>query len=254
MNPDTAIASVEYFYRRMYWQAPAAITHSTPDYTLTYSGVAWLSSVNQLWLHRPEALDDPLLAYARYFFAHSGAEYDIVLPALPGARPERSAWLADRRFVERAADPIYALHGPPRPRHIHPTARIIRAREEHQEVLLQALYSTFFVGPEIGRCLARAEHFHDPTIRHYLAYVDGDVAACTTILLNGAVAGVWNVGTLHPYRQQGLASTLLRQALAEAAADGYADSVLIASPMGRPLYEEMGYRWVGSTVHYGPAD
>jgi GNAT superfamily N-acetyltransferase len=251
MNLDTAFANVEYFYRRVYWQAPSAITHSTPDYTLTYSGVTWLNSANQLWLHRPAALDEQLLAYTRYFFAHYGAEYDIVFP---DTAPDLPVWLGERRFVERAANPIYALHGPPRPRYTHPTARIIRAGLDHQPELLQVLYSTFFMGPEIGRCLIREDQFGDPAIRHYLAYVNNDVAACATLLLNGAVAGVWNVGTLRPYRQQGLASAILRRALAEAAAEGYADSILVASPMGRSLYEEMGYRQVGSTCHYGSAD
>jgi GNAT superfamily N-acetyltransferase len=251
MDLTTAVANVEYFYRRIYWQAPTAITHATADYTLSYSGVTWLNSVNQLWLHRPEALDEPLLAYTRYFFANYGADYDVVFP---DTKPDLPTWLADRRFAERATNPIYALHGPPRPHHTHPTARIIRAGVEHQTALLQVLYGTFFMGPEVGRCLVRAEQFDDPAVRHYLAYVNGDVAACTTLLLNGSVAGVWNVGTLRPYRQQGLASAILTRALAEAAADGYAESILVASPMGRSLYEEMGYLQVGRTCHYGPAE
>jgi hypothetical protein len=125
MDLTTAVTNVEYFYRRIYWQAPSAITHSTANYTLSYSGVTWLNSVNQLWLHRPEALDESLFAYTRYFFAHYGAEYDIVFP---DATPDLPAWLADRRFEERATNPIYALHGPPRPRYTHPTARSTRAR------------------------------------------------------------------------------------------------------------------------------
>jgi hypothetical protein len=44
------------------------------------------------------------------------------------------------------------------------------------------------------------------------------------------------------------ASALLRQALTIAISDGYPDSVLIASPMGRPLYEEMGYEFVGDAL------
>jgi hypothetical protein len=29
------------------------------------------------------------------------------------------------------------------------------------------------MGPEIGRCAVRPEHFSDPSIRHYLAYIHG---------------------------------------------------------------------------------
>jgi predicted acetyltransferase len=84
--------------------------------------------------------------------------------------------------------------------------------------------------------------------------VDEDAAACATIMVSDSVAGVWNVGTLRPFRRQGLASAILMQALVEAAEEGYADSVLVASPMGRSLYEEMGFRLIGNTYHYGPLD
>ncbi len=123
-----------------------------------------------------------------------------------------------------------------------------------KQELLDVLYGTFFMGPEIGRCAVRNEHFSDPSIRHYLAYVQSEVAACATILLHDGVAGVWNVGTLRNFRRQGVASALLIHALTAAIEDGYPDSVLIASPMGRPLYEEMGYQLVGSALFYGPGE
>ena len=78
MDLSTALASIEFFYRRTYWDAPTAITRSTPDYTLTYSGVTWLHSINQLWLHHPEALDNRLLGRAAQFFREYGAEYSVI--------------------------------------------------------------------------------------------------------------------------------------------------------------------------------
>ncbi len=251
MEFRTALAGVEFFYRRVYWQSPGAVTHSTPDYTLTYSGVTWLHSINQLWLHRPEALDDTLLKYAGAFFANYNAEYSIVFPDAP---LDPAGWLLDRRFVERAVNPIYALHGLPHPPHTNTSLRIVRAGEAHKEMLLQMLYSVFFIGPEIGRCLVRPGQFEDSAIRHYLAFVGDEPAACTTLLLDGETAGIWNVGTMRAYRRQGLAATLVAHALAEAADAGCNQSVLVASPMGRPLYEAMGYQRVGSTYHYGLTD
>jgi GNAT superfamily N-acetyltransferase len=255
---QSALIAVEDFYRRIYWEAPTAITHSTDTHTLTYSGEAWLDSVNQLWLHRTEALSDSMLEAAAHFFAPYNANYNIVFADNYSEveRSETMLWLNDRHCVERASLPIYILRGLPRPRHVNREAHIVRVTSEQQQTLLRVLYDSFFIGPEIGRCLVRAEHFADATdtIRHYLAYADSVPAACVTLLLKDGIAGVWNVGTLRPYRRQGLASAALMAALVEAAQDGCPDSVLLASPLGRSLYEEMGYQCIGNVHFYGLFD
>ncbi len=252
MDLSTAQAAIEDFYRRIYWQGPGAVTQSTPDYTLSYSGVTWLHSINQLWLHHPETLDDDLLALAHHFFTRHRAEYSVVV--MESQPPRLVPWLAERRYTERFTSPIYALHGLPRPFNIHREVRVVRACAEQQHELLEVLYGVFFMGPEIARRIVRPEHFVDPSIRHYLAYVGREPAACATIMLDAHIAGVWNVGTLRHYRKQGIAAALLMYALIEAATDGCPDSVLVASPMGRPLYEEMGYQLLGTGYHYGPPD
>ena len=252
MELNTALASVEDFYRRIYWQAPTATTQPHDTFTLTYSGVPWLESVNQLWIHRAEALNDKLLDESANFFGSRRAEYNIVLTE---DVPEPfTTWLAARRYAERSYNPIYALHGLPRAQNPHREVSIVRVGEELRQTMLDVLYATFFLGPELGRCAVRSEHFSEPTIRHYLAFVDGNVAACATLMLKDSVAGVWNVGTLREYRRQGIASALLMHTLTEAAANGYPDSVLVASAMGRSLYEELGYQLVGNSVFYGPID
>ena len=252
MDLKTALASVEHFYRRIYWQAPTATTRTYTSYTLSYSGIPWLESVNQLWLHDANTLDDALLEQAAAFFGDQRAEYSVVLTE--EAPAPSTQWLTARRYSERSSNPIYALQGLPRAHNPHREATLMRASVDQQQVLLDVLYATFFLGPELGRCAVRADHFSDPTIRHYLAYVEGKVAACATVLLKDSVAGVWNVGTLREYRRQGIASALLMHALTEAAADGCRDSVLVASAMGRSLYEQMGYQLIGTSLFYGPTD
>ncbi|MEP7288088.1 MAG: GNAT family N-acetyltransferase [Chloroflexota bacterium] len=249
MDLSDAAVSVEMFYRRIYWQAPSAITYNTPDYTLTYSGTPWLHSINQLWLHNPHALNRGLLEAAAAFFKSYRAEYSIVFTEPEPL--ERAQWLTDSHYSERASNPIFGLRGLPRPHYLHREAEIIQATAQHQTELLNILYGTFFMGPEIGRYAVRTEHFTDSMIRHYLAYVGNEVAACATVLLNDHIAGIWNVGTLRPFRRQGVASALLMRVLTDAAAEGCPNSVLVASTMGRPLYEEMDYRFLGNTLFYG---
>ncbi len=246
----SAFLNIEAFYRQVYWGAPTATTVRTDRYTLSYSGVGWLHSVNQLWLHSPAVLEETYLRLATRFFRRYDAEYSIVFtePLMDGV----AAWLRDGGYSERLSTPILMLDGLPRPRYIGSEAQIVRAGVSEQHDLLHVMYSAFYIGPEIARCIVRPEQFDDPATRHYVLYVAGEPVCCATVLLSGGVAGVWNVGTLRGFRRRGLASALLVYALTEAAADGYSLSVLLASPMGRPLYEEMGYRAIGSTVFYGP--
>jgi GNAT superfamily N-acetyltransferase len=243
--------SIEHFYRKIYWSVPSSITHDIGDCTLSYSGVTWLHSINQLWVRNTAALNAEMLKVAAKFFKRYGADYSIVFV---DNDPQPTAhWLMDHHYVERSADPIYGLCGLPRLQHMHRDLVVERATVAQQNEFLNILYATFFMGPEIGRCAVRAEHFEDDTVRHYLAYVQGEVAACMTILLgNNQIAGVWNVGTLRPFRKQGVAATLLMRALADAASDGYRNSVLVASPMGRPLYESLGFKSLGSALFYSP--
>ena len=249
MNLEQALASVENFYRRIYWEAPNALTRRTSDYTLSFSGVTWLNNLNQFWLHRPAVLDDPLLEHADEFFGQHHAQYSIIFSAQDLARLGK--WLAKRGFAEQGYNPIYGLSGLPRPRNASRETTIVRAGIEQRQTLMDMLYNTFFVGPELARCAIRSEHFSDPSVRHYLAYVDGSLAGCATIILEGSIASVWNVGTLHQFRRRGIASALVFQMLVDAAADGCPESVLVPSEMGRPLYEEMGFRQLGESLFYG---
>jgi GNAT superfamily N-acetyltransferase len=252
MDFHDAVASVVYFYRHIYWQAPSAATVETPDYTFSYSGITWLHSINQMWLHSPDALNEDTLQSAKRFFSPHRAEYSIIFPE---AQPTgQDHWITNHGYYERSKDPILVLEGLPRPHHTHRELNVVLARPDQQQTMLDVLYATFFMGPEIGRCAVRQEHFSDPTIRHYLAYVDDTVAGCITLLLDNGIAGVWNVGTLRQFRRQGIAAAMLMRTLAEAAAEGYHASVLISSPMGRPLYEELGYRQIGSNLFFGPGE
>ena len=245
-----AVTSLEDFYRRIHWTAPTAITHIMPGYTLTYSGVTWLHSLNQLWLHRIDALTDEVLALTQDFFGQYGAEYSIVYNA--SEQPEITFWLTNRGYTERVTSPFFLLRGLPRPENPNRDVEIAPVTVEQQQTLLETLYSTFFVGPEVGRCMVRPEHADDPTIHHYLAYLNGEVTGCATTLLANEVAGVWNVATLRQFRKLGIASALLMRILVDSADAGCPDSVLAASPMGRALYEQMGYQQVGTTYFYGP--
>jgi hypothetical protein len=120
-----------------------AITRSTPDYTLTYSGITWLHSINQLWLHHPkhwiiDCWDGLLSSFANTarIQRHFAQESPIQL----------ARWMSTRHYMERAANPIYALHGLPHPRFICHDLEIKLVTVEQQQELLDVLYGTFLWG------------------------------------------------------------------------------------------------------------
>ncbi len=93
---------------------------------------------------------------------------------------------------------------------------------------------------------ARAFAGLDPARFHvYAAEVDGRPASVLMTSDHDGNCGVDAVATLPRARRRGLAGDLLRHALVDARERGCETSTLIATPMGRPVYERIGYRPLG---------
>lgn len=89
----------------------------------------------------------------------------------------------------------------------------------------------------IGRALVRwHEGYHA-----YLALEDGRPAATLAIHDHDGDAHVTLVGTLEAARGRGLATLLMRQALADARERGCSTTTLVATKMGHPVYARLGY-------------
>lgn len=85
----------------------------------------------------------------------------------------------------------------------------------------------------------------------YLGYVDGRpvTTAKTVIVGNNLYVGL--VATLPEFQKRGYAEAVMRHSLEAARkASGLKRTILHATPMGAPLYEEMGYGKVASFVAF----
>lgn len=82
-------------------------------------------------------------------------------------------------------------------------------------------------------------------VRPLVALADGTPVACAAVLVCDADAYLCFVAVAPEARGRGLASELVRRALATARHDGATTSTLEASAMGRPIYAGMGYREIG---------
>jgi ribosomal protein S18 acetylase RimI-like enzyme len=82
----------------------------------------------------------------------------------------------------------------------------------------------------------------DDRWRHFVGSLGGEAVSTTTIFRTGAVAGVYFVATRPAFRRQGFGSAITTHGLNDARARGANAAVLASSPMGRHIYEELGFR------------
>jgi GNAT superfamily N-acetyltransferase len=96
-----------------------------------------------------------------------------------------------------------------------------------------------------GRLERAIAHLPPDAVRPWGAGDGGEIEAVVMTLEHGEDACVWFVATAPQARRRGLASRLIRTALADSRQRGATSTTLWASAMGAPVYERLGYRPVG---------
>jgi GNAT superfamily N-acetyltransferase len=85
---------------------------------------------------------------------------------------------------------------------------------------------------------------------HYLARLDGEPVAATSLFPEAGVAGIYNVGTLPEARGRGIAAALVATALRDARDAGYRAATLQSSEMGFRVYQRLGFFQCCTYSHY----
>jgi len=80
----------------------------------------------------------------------------------------------------------------------------------------------------------------------YVARAGGDPVGCLLMSDHGSNSDVEWVAVAPEARGRGLSGKLLAHALADAAERGLETSTLVSTKLGRPVYERLGYRGLGS--------
>ncbi len=78
--------------------------------------------------------------------------------------------------------------------------------------------------------------------RHYVGALDDTPVATATVFFAADVAGLYFVSTLPAFRGRGIGAAISRTALVAARDLGYGVGVLGSSPMGKRVYERLGFR------------
>lgn len=98
------------------------------------------------------------------------------------------------------------------------------------------------------------DNLADPLVRHYAIIADNlPVVRGRNLWLDSAHSYVSRIYTAGAYRRRGLARILMQRLLADDRARGAHWSILTASTMGSRLYEDLGYRSLGSIHVFHPA-
>jgi GNAT superfamily N-acetyltransferase len=119
--------------------------------------------------------------------------------------------------------------------------------------VLDLLERGFGMPPELTRERLPLAMLFLPSARTWLASVDGVDVSTAFEYVDGDAAGVYNVATPEEHRGQGHGTTATAQAVAHAFAAGADCVYLQSSPMGRSVYERLGFVTRESWQQWMPA-
>lgn len=77
---------------------------------------------------------------------------------------------------------------------------------------------------------------------HYLARLDGEIIAISSVVYLAGVAGIYNVATLEKARGKGIGTAITKQPLLEAKSKGYQLAILHSSELGFNVYKNIGFQ------------
>lgn len=121
-----------------------------------------------------------------------------------------------------------------------PTAEVVG-------VMLAGFEFPDFVGDPLLRAFGA---FGSEVIFHVIARLDGEAVSTGSVFVTGSTAGIYNIATVQSARRQGIGYAVTATLMNLARDRGCTDAVLMASPMGRPTYERLGFVEVCQTPQY----
>jgi len=199
---------------------------------------------------------DALFPLVRRFYVERGTPFSIWTRAHADADTE--AALRARGFELFTSMPGMALLADPGTR-CEPAGLVIRpARDDAGRRAYAhvsgAAYATYSAPAEYNDdAFARLESVCAPHMQGFVGYLDDQPVAAAALYVTHGVAGIGWVGTVPEQRGHGYGEAVTWSAIREGFRRRATFANLQASPMGRPIYERMGFITVTEyRVLFGP--
>jgi len=234
--------------RRLFELDPNAEVEAGPGWVFG-AGSAPHPVISNTAFRGDDALDaGELIARAREFFSARGRGFSVWGRAGVAADDDLFATAEAAGLQDVYAMPEMVLRAPTEERPLPPGAELRRLTSAEQAGeywrVATASYASLGFPPEIFAGYSD----HAPLLREnvaaFLAHLDGEPVAIAMTIVSGGVAGVYWVGTLEAARGKGLGRAVTEAAANAGFALGAELASLQASPMGRPIYEAIGYETI----------
>ncbi len=169
------------------------------------------------------------------------------LPALICFPPEvddtAEAMIARRGYELAIPHPGMSLYPIPRPSDAPDDLQIKPVKDDRDLKLFQETAVAGFGMPfSLPQHLLSTRFRDHPNVSMFLGYVDGKPVTTSCLVVSGPIAGVYWVSTVPDYRRRGFGMAMSWHAVKTGQALGCEIATLQASAMGRPVYEQMGFR------------
>jgi hypothetical protein len=188
---------------------------------------------------------EKLIARARAFFGERGRGFSLwVRGGLPEDRDlATAAAAAGLQSVYEMPEMI--LKEPVETRPL-PSGAELRQVTSHAEVddywrIAAESYVSLGFPPEVFGFYTDHAGLLAENVAAFIAYLDGDPVSIAMTIVSHGVAGIYWVGSLEQARGKGLGRAVTAAATSAGFSIGADIASLQASPMGKPIYLEMGY-------------
>lgn len=189
-----------------------------------------------------------LVARARAFFATRGRGFSVWVRGDQAEDVDLAA-AAEAAGLQLVYEmPEMALREPAAPSNL-PAGAEVRKLTTIDQVgeywrIAAASYASLGFPPEVFSGYSDRSGLLAANVAAFIAYLDGDPVSIAMTMVSHGVAGIYWVGSLEQARGRGLGRAATAAATNAGFELGASVASLQASPMGKPIYEDMGYETV----------
>ncbi len=223
----------------LYRTVSGGIFETTPHWVRGFSGLRW-PTFNIFLPLTPTGLTDDTLADAAAFFVHRDVLYSVEL--VHDRFPEGLDFLDKRHYQSLPPQPAMFLRGFPTDVEPNPEVYVEPVRTVPSLTAFCTLLHQVFDFPLADMVkLFPVAHLKNEVIQHYLAFLDEQPVGAGTLICVEDVASIWNVCTIDPYRQRGVATTLLYQMLGQAGENKCPVAMLYSTAQAYHFFNKFGF-------------